>query len=81
MERNSMEGKHAAGEICFLPALLPRAERLVAFVPPGAQGGPVVSFPPGQEVLSDPLKGGESVSPFCVGEGVFSQQEPVWVSG
>lgn len=55
------------GRVCFLRALLPRA----AFVPSGAQGGLAVSFPLGQEVLPDPPKGGESISPFCA-EKVFS---------
>lgn len=66
-----MGGKHV-GEGCFLHALLPRAEHCVTFVPSGAQGGLAVSFSLGQEVLSDPPKGGESISPFHARGSVFS---------
>lgn len=71
MERSSMGGKHAGGEVSFLQALLPRSEQLVTFVPSGAQGGPAVSLSLGRAVLSEPRKGDESTSPFCASAGVF----------
>ena len=54
MERNSVGGKHAGGEVCFFRALWPRAAHLVTLVPPGAQEGLAVRFSLGQAVLCDP---------------------------